>query len=117
LAGPRPDLPPAPPLDGPGAQAHFFESLRQVVLRLCDGDRPGVLFADDLQWADVASLDLLAYLVRRLRGTSLLILATWRGEEVPPRHRLRAMLAEAQRAGQADLLPLARLDRAAVEEL
>jgi DNA-binding SARP family transcriptional activator len=117
LAAARPDLPPAPPLDDPGAQVRFFEGLRQTFSRLCAGDPPGVVFVDDLQWADSASLDLLAYLVRRLRDSPFHILAAWRGEEVPGGHRLRAMLAEAQRAGLARLVSLARLDRAAVAEL
>jgi DNA-binding SARP family transcriptional activator len=117
VAGMRPDLPPAPPLDGPGAQARFFEGIRQTVLALLTGHGPGILFIDDLQWADAASLDLLAYLVRRLRGSPLFVLASWRGEEVPPGHRLRGSLAEAQRAGLAQLLTLPRLDRTAVDEL
>lgn len=117
LASLRPEVPPAPPLGTPGAQSRFFEGISQVLLAVCDGTTPGILFFDDLHWADTASLDLLAYLVRRLRGRPLYVLATWRSEQVPTGHRLRALLAEAQRAGKATLLPLPRLDRSAVVKL
>ncbi|MFZ1466724.1 MAG: AAA family ATPase, partial [Anaerolineae bacterium] len=58
----RPGLPPPPPLDAPGGQSRFFEGLRQVLSAICQGSAPNVLFFDDMQWADAASLDLLAYL-------------------------------------------------------
>ncbi len=112
-----PDSPPVPPLESPGAQSRFLEGVRQMLITLCAGSVPGVLFVDDAQWADEASLDLLAYLVRRLRETHLLILATWRGEEAPAHHRLRALLAEAERAKTGCLLSLPRLKLDAVEEL
>jgi DNA-binding SARP family transcriptional activator len=111
-----PGLPPAPPLDTPGAQSRFFEGISQVLLALCGGSPLGVLFFDDLHWADAASLDLLTYLVRRLHRRPLCILITWRSEQVPAGHRLRELLAEAQRAGTATVLRLPRLNQAAVEE-
>ncbi len=113
----RPDTPPAPPMEGPGAQTRFFESISQLLLALCDGFPPGVLFLDDLHWADEASLDFFTYLVRRLRARPLCLLITWRGEQVPANHRLHALLAEAQRAGLGTLLPLSRLSLPAVTEL
>jgi len=115
----HPGVPPPAPLTTPGAQSRFFEGIGQVLLAACGGPPPGVLFIDDVHWADVSSLDLLAYLVRRLErsGRQLCVLLTWRGEEVPAGHRLRGLLAGAQRARTATLLRLSRLDRAAVEEL
>ncbi len=118
LIGRYPDLPPAPPLDGPSARSRFFEGIRQVALALCDGARsPGVLFLDNLHWADEASLDLLTYLARRLSGQALFILAAWRSEDVPVDHRLSHLVAEAQRAGSGMLLALSPLDRSQVSEL
>ncbi len=117
LAPSRPNLPAPPPLDSPGAQARFFESLSQVLLTICGSGPAGLLFIDDLQWLDGASLELLTYLVRRLRGRPLCILGTWRSEQVGANHRLRALLAEAQRAGTATLIHLSGLGRDAVQEL
>jgi DNA-binding SARP family transcriptional activator len=106
-----------PPLDTPGALARFYEGVVRVLLALLDGPAPGVLLLDDLQWADGASLDLLAYLVHRLRDRPLLVLVTWRPEEVSEGHRLRGLLAEARRSGRAAVLKLGRLDPEAVREL
>jgi DNA-binding SARP family transcriptional activator len=119
LADLRPGLPSPPPLATPGAQSRFFEGISQVLLAVCDGPSPGVLFIDDVHWADTSSLDLLAYLVRRLGrpGRRLCVLLTWRGEQVAADHRLRGLLTEAQRARVATVLRLSRLDQTAVEEL
>ena len=113
----QPGLPPASPLTGPGAQSRFFESISQVLLALCRGPVPGVLFLDDVHWADEASTDLLIYLARRLEGRPVCILTTWRGEEMPSGHRLRLLLAEAQKSGTGTLLSLSRLGLPAVKEL
>ncbi|MCC7360206.1 MAG: AAA family ATPase [Anaerolineales bacterium] len=108
-------------LDSPGAQSRFFESLRQALLAALSptraGGPPGVLLLDDAHWIDEASLDLLTYLVRRWPGQPICIIVTWRDEEVPANHRLRQLLAEAQRAGVGSRLALGRLSRPAVAEL
>jgi len=108
----------APPsrTGGAGAQGRLLEGLCRTLLAAAAGPRPGLLVLDDLQWADEATLDAVGYLFRRLRGP-LLVVAAWRGEQVPRGHRLRRLLAEARRAGAADLLELERLDRASVAEL
>lgn len=108
---------PPPALEGPGAQSRFFEGVRQALLALAAGAQPGIFFVDDAHWADEASLDLLAYLIRRLRETPLLVVLTWRAEDLPAQHRLRAVLAEAQRLGGGALLALRRLGLSEVREL
>ncbi len=117
LAERRPELPPAPPLDRPGAQARFLDSVSSALLAACGGPAPGALVLDDLHWADEASLDVLAYLVHRLPGQQVLLLVTWRPEQVPRAHRLRRLVAEAQRAGTATVVRLGRLTRPQVAEL
>ena len=113
LAGLLPEVPDLPPMDTPGARSRFFEGVGAVLLAALGGERPGVFFLDDLHWADEASLDLLAYLTRRLGGRPLLVMVAWREELVPEDHRLRAVLVE----GKAGIVRPSRLDRAAVEEL
>ena len=117
LASLSPDSPPAPPLDTPGARSRFFGEVVRVLLAVLDGPPPGVLFLDDLHWADDASLSLLTYLVRRLDDKPLYVLLTWRAEEVPEGHRLRELLAGARRSGVATALTLDRLSPDSVEEL
>ncbi|MDP9368650.1 MAG: AAA family ATPase [Chloroflexota bacterium] len=115
LAGLRPGLPSAPPLDNPGAQARFFEGIAQILLATIDDGQPGVLFVDDAHWADAASLDLLAYLIRRPRERLLVLLAV-RGEQAAG-PRLHHLLADARRAGAGSAISLSRLSRASVEDL
>ena len=81
------------------------------------GSASNVLFFDDMHWADAASLDLLAYLVRRLRGQPLFILATWRSDEGAAVARLRGLVAEAQRADIGTALALNRLALADVLDM
>jgi DNA-binding SARP family transcriptional activator len=98
---------PVAPLDHPGAQARFFDGLCHVLQTLVGSG--GVLFLDDLHWADDASLEVLHYLVHRLAGRPLLVLAAWRSEDNPAVQRLRNLAREAQRAGLGGMLPLRRL--------
>ena len=117
LAEAHPGLPEPGPLDGPAAGRQFFEGVSQVLLAACAGPVPGLLVLDDLHWADEASLDVLAYLVHRLAGRPVLVVACWRSEQVPAGARLRRLAAEARRTGQGSVLELRRLDAAGVAEL
>ncbi len=105
LATQRRDIPVPPSLTDASARARFYEGIAQTLVALCSrtghGERsaPGVIFCDDAHYIDEASLDLLAYLVRRLRGRPLLVVTAWRDADVPTDHRLRQVLAEAQHAG------------------
>lgn len=112
-----PDLPEPPALEGPGAQGRFFESLRQVFVGLLSGDPPGILFLDDVQWADAASLDLLAYFLRRLKGASLLVLATFRIDSTERADRIQQILHEAQRGGSLTRILLDRLSPEDVDRM
>jgi predicted ATPase/DNA-binding SARP family transcriptional activator len=112
-----PDSSPAQPLDTPGARSRFFAEVIRVLQAILDGPPPGVLFLDDLHWADDASLGLLNYLIRRLDDKPLCVLLTWRAEDVPEGHRLRELLAGARRSGTATVLALERLSPESVEEL
>jgi len=113
----HPDLPEPGPLDGPAAGRQFLEGVSQLLLAACAGPVPGLLVLDDLHWADEASLEVLAYLIHRLEGRPLLVVACWRSEQVPAEARLRRLAAEARRAGQASILELRRLDAAGTAEL
>jgi len=113
----HPDLPEPGPLDGPAASRQFLEGVSQVLLAACAGPVPGLLVLDDLHWADEASLEVLAYLIHRLEGRPLLVVACWRSEQVPADARLRRLAAEARRTGHGSLLELQRLEPDEVAEL
>ncbi|HEX7735724.1 MAG TPA: AAA family ATPase [Ktedonobacteraceae bacterium] len=120
LASLRPELPAPPPLDSPGAQSRFFEGLRQVWLALYEQARPvtpGLLFFDDIHWADDASLEFLSYLIRRLDEKPVCLLLSWRNTQRSVSQQFHRLLADAQRNGKAQLFLLARLNQATVEQL
>jgi DNA-binding SARP family transcriptional activator len=117
LASAGVELPPPVALTGPGAQARLLEGVAAVLGAACRGPAPGLVFVDDVQAADEATLDVLAYLGRRLRGRALLLAIGWRSEGVPPGHRLRRLATELSRAGEAAVVALARLDRDEVATL
>jgi DNA-binding CsgD family transcriptional regulator/tetratricopeptide (TPR) repeat protein len=100
---------------GPSGQTRLFEALLALLERLADRG-PAVLVVEDLHWADRSTLDLLAFLHRNLQAGLLLVL-TYRSDELHRRHPLRPFLAELDRSGRADRLEVARFDRVDVADL
>ena len=86
-----------PGLDQPSSvgpeQARFrlFDSLA-TFLKNSSQNRPMVFVMDDLHWADEASLLLLEFLAQEIAATPLMILGTYRDEEVTSRHPLAQTL-------------------------
>jgi DNA-binding CsgD family transcriptional regulator/tetratricopeptide (TPR) repeat protein len=105
----------AGPAAGSSGQARLFEACLALLERLADRS-PTMLVVEDLHWADRSTLDLLAFLVRNLQAGLLLVL-TYRTDELHRRHPLRPFLAELDRSGRADRLELARFDRVDVADL
>ena len=71
---------------------------------------------EDLHWADEATLDLLKYLGRRIHRTHTLLVATYRDDELGPRHPLRLVTGELPSPGTRRL-SLAPLSEGAVAKL
>ncbi len=117
LASSRPGLLTPAPLDNPGAQTRFYEGIRQLMLALCMGNSPGVLFFDDLHWADGASLEWLSYFTRRLHEQPVCLLLTWRGTQPIRGMPLHQLFIETQRGGNAAIISLSRLSEPSVREL
>lgn len=78
--------------------------------------RPLVLVLEDLHWSDAASLDLLRHLTTWLPDWPVLVIATYRTDELSRHHPLWSLLPELLRAGAARVL-LDRLTREEVAEL
>ncbi|MEE8331208.1 MAG: BTAD domain-containing putative transcriptional regulator [Acidimicrobiia bacterium] len=110
-----PAMPPHVPLSGAAADARLLDGVAEALRALCG--EGGVLFIDDVQWADAASLKVLGYMVRRLPESGPSILVTSRTEALRADHPLHEMLHTARRNGASASLSLARLDRDEVAEL
>ena len=89
VLGPQPAV---PPLDGAAAQNRLRYVLRRLVRAICTPDHPVALFLDDMQWADLASLDLLEALVTDPDVRHLIVVLAWRDGEVGPTHAVTELL-------------------------
>ncbi|MCU1657380.1 MAG: hypothetical protein JWO57_2036 [Pseudonocardiales bacterium] len=72
---------------------------------------PVLVVIEDLHWADQSTLDLFAYLVRVLRSVPVVLVGTFRSDELHRRHPLRSMLMSWDRARSVQRLDLIRFDR------
>ena len=104
-------------IDGPGAQTRFFEGLRRFFIGLLDEEPTGILFIDDMQWADSASMDLISYLVHRLNESRFWILAVWRSQEEPNTDKLHQLVTGQKRSGHNLHLQLQRLNATEIASL
>ena len=85
-------------------------------LEVLTADTPLVLVLEDLHWSDYSTLELLALLTRRQEPANLLVLGTYRPEEVMGHgHPLYTMTHELRVHGCCELLPLSLLGETAVE--
>ncbi len=93
---------------------------RQPIFTACLDElrkMPTVAIFEDIHWADEATLDLLKYLGRRIGQTRALLIATFRDDELDPRHPVRLLLGDLATAAAARRLELAPLSLAAVRQL
>src|SRR5256886_8166735 len=80
-------------------------------------EHPTVLVVEDVHWADEATLDVLRFLVRRIAGLPVVLVLTYRDDEVTRDHPLQQLLGLASGLPRLRRLPLARLSAAAVRRL
>lgn len=76
-----------------------------------------LLIAEDIHWADEASLDLLRYLGRRAETLPLIVIATLRDDELPPDHPLRRVLGDLVNVSAVHRLALPTLSLSAVAQM
>jgi DNA-binding NarL/FixJ family response regulator len=81
---------------------------------LREHDGLSVLVVEDLHFADEATLDLVAYVARRLRGVRAMVVATYRDDGLADNRALRETLGEASTVRSTRRLGLPPLSRAAV---
>jgi DNA-binding CsgD family transcriptional regulator len=92
----------------------LFQALTEAVRRLAS-NRLALVIMEDAHWSDDASLDFLGALAREIGTLPILLLVTYRDDEISP--ALARLLAELDRGRLAAELRLARLNRAEVDEM
>ena len=98
-------------------RARVQVGIGRVVQALATPRHPLVLFLDDLQWADLASLDLLASLATDPASRHVLIVGAYRDNEVGPGHPLTEALERLRKTDRLDEVALGPLDEDAVFSL
>lgn len=95
VLGPQAVPQPLPPIQ---AQNRFQQTVSAFLLEFAGAEHPLVLFLDDLQWADVASLKLLESLLVDPEAHHLLVIGAFRDQEVDGGHPLTRMLGLVERS-------------------
>jgi predicted ATPase/DNA-binding CsgD family transcriptional regulator len=104
------------PLPAEQARLRLYEAVSAFLAALA-AERPLALLFDDLQWADGAMLDLLAYIARHQRAAQLLLVGAYRAGDADRRGAFAQAVAELNMLRALDLLTLGPLDANAVGAL
>jgi DNA-binding CsgD family transcriptional regulator/tetratricopeptide (TPR) repeat protein len=116
-AGAEPDWAPAGAATAGEARARLFEEFLTLLERLAE-QRPLLLVIEDAHWADRSSRDLIAFLIGYQRAMrNVLIVVTFRSDELHRTHPLRPLLAELARTDWVERTELSRLTRGQADEL
>ena len=95
------------------SQAVFFELFQDFFARISN-QIPLLIVIEDLHWSDPASLEVLRFIGRNCANQSILVLATYRDDELSSAHELSTMLPSLVRESQPERLHLGPLDRASM---
>jgi ATP/maltotriose-dependent transcriptional regulator MalT len=102
---------PVGPDEAGEARARLFEQMLQMLEHLAEAG-PVVLVIEDMHWADQSTRDLLAFLIRNQGSLDgVLIVATYRSDDLHRTHPLRPLLAELDRIERVTRMDLGRLSR------
>ncbi|MEG4106431.1 AAA family ATPase [Microcoleus sp. S13_C5] len=110
--------PPATELSGTAAQNRFNLLFQKFLQVFTTKEHPLVMFLDDLQWADSASLKLMQLLMSESDGRYLLLIGAYRDNEVSAAHPLMLALEEIGKAQAAiKTITLAALTETSLNQL
>jgi DNA-binding CsgD family transcriptional regulator len=109
------DAGPAPPPGDGFERVQLFDGVLSLLVRLSEL-APLLLIIEDLHWADRSTRDLLAFLIRTLRGGRVALVASYRSDELNRRHPLRPLLAELVRVPDLERIDLAPFGRVELAE-
>jgi len=92
------ELPPVPALGSTETRSRITLALKRLLLACATPAHPFVLFLDDLQWGDAASLSVLDDLLEEAADAALLIVAAYRSDAAATNHRLSGVLERISRS-------------------
>jgi len=96
-------------------QLQVFDAVRALLLRRSE-QSPVVVVLEDLHWADRSTRDLVAFLARTLRTGRVMLVVSYRSDELHRRHPMRPLLAELVRLLGVERLELAPFSQAELAE-
>jgi len=100
--------------DGSG-QLRLFEALLELIDVLSD-EQPLLLTLEEMHWADRSTRTFVAFLARSMRQERLMLLLTYRTDELHRRHPLRPLLSDLERLERARRIDLQPFDRRELTE-
>jgi DNA-binding CsgD family transcriptional regulator len=109
-----PDIAPASPIEPQQEKRRFFNALTDFFLRLAE-NRPLLIVVEDLHWSDDASLDFWLHLAHRIASHPILLLMTYRSDQIP--RKLGRFLSELNRERLATVVELNPLSREQVDAM
>lgn len=106
----------AGPLDDQSSRLQLFDGLVEALGAVGVPGHPLLLVLEDLHWADASSRDVLRFLVSRLRDQHLVVVASYRTDDLHRRHPWRPVAAELARHPRVERLDLAPFTDAELRE-
>ena len=103
------------PAGGEASQASVFEALLALLEALAE-ERVLLLVIEDMHWADSSTRHFLSFLSRTLCGERIVVVGTYRSDELHRRHPLRPLLAELTRDPSTRMVELPAFTREELAE-
>src|SRR3984885_10407838 len=100
----------------PSGQLRLFEAILELLEILAECE-PLVLALEDVHWADRSTRAFIAFAARSVRQTRVLLLLSYRADELHRRHPLRPLLSELERLDRARRIDLQPFDREELTEV
>ena len=102
-------------LSGELAQLRLLEAFRSILAETARS-RPVVAIVEDVQWADRSSADALAYLTTRSQPAGLMVVVSYRSEDLRRHHFMHPIVAEMERAPHSQRIRLEPFEALQVRE-
>ena len=103
-------------MEGIGSQTALFDLIAGFLVEIAS-HQPLVIDLEDLHWSDPASLELLRVIARIIPGHRILLVGTYRDDELTRRHELYQLMPVLVRESDVHRIDLNRLDASEIQTL